>query len=66
MFGSPVGGVILGDSRAPSPGADTSQLLGDYHRLIWYDGALLLASSICVVGVRGFDALEKRKWTWKA
>ncbi|KAK2797515.1 hypothetical protein FQN51_008413 [Onygenales sp. PD_10] len=66
LFGSPVGGLILGNSRVPSPGQDKSQILGDYRKLIWYDGALLLASSICVAGVRGFDALEKRKWVWRA
>ncbi|EEQ88500.2 hypothetical protein RJZ56_000251 [Blastomyces dermatitidis] len=66
LFGSPVGGLILGNSRVPTPGQDKSQILGDYRKLIWYDGALLLGSSMCVIGVRGFDALEKRRWIWKA
>ncbi|OJD10609.1 hypothetical protein AJ78_08429 [Emergomyces pasteurianus Ep9510] len=66
LFGSPVGGLILGNSRVPSSGQDKSQILSDYRKLIWYDGALLLGSSMCVIGVRGFDALEKRKWIWKA
>ncbi|KKZ62231.1 hypothetical protein EMCG_03293 [[Emmonsia] crescens] len=66
LFGSPVGGLILGNSRVPSAGQDKSQILGDYRKLIWYDGALLLGSSMCVIGVRGFDALEKRRWIWKA
>ncbi|EZF31893.1 hypothetical protein H101_04516 [Trichophyton interdigitale H6] len=67
LFGSPVAGFILGDSRVPSPGQETSStLLHHYRNLIWYDGGLLLASSLCVIGVRGFDALEKRKWAWRA
>ncbi|KMU91883.1 hypothetical protein CIHG_09735 [Coccidioides immitis H538.4] len=66
MFGSPVGGLILGSSRTLLPSEDTARLLKDYQRLIWYDGALLVGSSLCVIGVRGFDALEKRRWAWKA
>lgn len=66
LFGSPVGGLILGSSRVPSAGGDMSRLLEDYRKLIWYDGALLLGSSVCVVGVRGFDALEKQRWVWRA
>ncbi|DAA79338.1 TPA_exp: putative MFS monocarboxylate transporter [Trichophyton benhamiae CBS 112371] len=66
LFGSPVAGFILGNPRVPSPGHETSTLLHDYRNLIWYDGGLLLASSLCVIGVRGFDALEKRKWAWRA
>ncbi|KMQ45647.1 Major facilitator superfamily domain [Trichophyton rubrum] len=66
LFGSPVAGFILGDSRVPSPGQETSTLLHDYRNIIWYDGGLLLVSSLCVIGVRGFDALEKRKWAWRA
>lgn len=66
MFGSPVGGLILGTSQAVSHGQDKWQILGDYRKLIWYDGALLLGSSLCVVGVRGFDAIDKQRWSWKA
>ena len=65
-FGSPVGGQILGDSREMGSTADSAKVLGDYRKLIWYDGALLLSSSLCVIGVRGFDALEKKRWKWKA
>ena len=65
-FGSPVGGQILGDSRATVMSSADPTVLSDYRKLIWYDGALLIASSLCVVGVRGFDALEKKKWAWKA
>ncbi|KAL1956607.1 hypothetical protein VTO42DRAFT_6954 [Malbranchea cinnamomea] len=66
LFGSPVGGSILGTSRTASPGSDVSSTLGNYRKLIWYDGALLLGSAVCVMGVRDFDALDKRHWTWKA
>ncbi|KAM0806104.1 monocarboxylate transporter [Usnea florida] len=55
-FGAPVGGQILGEGVGA----------GSYRRLIWYDGALLLGCSVCVLGVRGFDAVEKRRWRWKA
>jgi hypothetical protein len=65
LFGSPVGGAILGDSRTMSF-HDTSKMFRDYQKLVWYDGALLLGSSICVIGVRGFDAVNKRQWKWKA
>ena len=63
-FGSPVGGQILGESRA----VETSNrgVLGSYQKLVWYDGALLLGSALCVMGVRGFDAIEKGKWRWRA
>ena len=63
-FGSPVGGEILGDSR--SPGTDGGSALMAYQTLIWYDGALLLAATFCVIGVRWFDAIEKKQWKWKA
>lgn len=55
-FGSPVGGQVLGEGGGPS----------SYQKLIWYDGALLLGSSLCVMGVRGFDAVDKKAWKWKA
>ena len=63
-FGSPVGGAILGESRGSETAIGSG--VSSYQKLIWYDGALLMGSSLCVVGVRGFDALEKRKWKWKA
>jgi MFS family permease len=59
LFGSPVGGAILSSKRSGHSAAD-------YQSVIWYDGALLFASSLCVIGVRGFDAWEKGKWNWKA
>ena len=63
-FGSPVGGQILGESRGLETNGDG--VLSSYYKLIWYDGALLIGSSLCVIGVRGFDALEKKQWKWKA
>ncbi|KZF19992.1 major facilitator superfamily protein [Xylona heveae TC161] len=62
FFGTPVGGIIMG-----SHGSNSSVItLKDYRKLIWYDGALLLGSSLCVMAVRGFDAYEKKHWRWKA
>lgn len=63
-FGSPVGGEILGESRSLTTGG-TDTLIA-YQSLIWYDGALLLAATFCVMGVRWFDAIEKKQWKWKA
>jgi predicted MFS family arabinose efflux permease len=55
MFGSPVGGKILGESR-----------LGNYRNVVLFDAALLAGASFCVIGVRCWDAIEKRAWKWKA
>lgn len=63
LFGNPVGGLVLG---AAPPGTGLVQRMGDFQNLIWYDGALLLGSSICVVGVRYFDAVDKKRWAWRA
>ena len=63
-FGSPLGGQILGDSRAIATAGDTA--LSSYRKLIWYDGALYIGCSLCVIAVRGFDARDKRRWRWKA
>ena len=62
LFGSPVAGLLLGNA------GDKAKRLPakDFTSMIWYDAALLLGSSVCVIGVRGFDALEKRDWKWKA
>ena len=65
-FGSPVGGQILGDSRNLASALDPARAIADYRKLILYDGALLVGSSICVMAVRGFDAVEKKYWRWKA
>lgn len=55
MFGSPVGGKILGESR-----------LGNYRNVVLFDAALLAGAACCVVGVRCWDAIDKRAWKWKA
>lgn len=55
FYGSPVGGKILGESS-----------LANYPKVVWYDATLLLGASLCMVGVRWFDAVEKRQWKWKA
>ena len=65
-FGSPVGGQILGDSRDLASAHSLAKATADYKKLIWYDGALLVGSSLCVMAVRGFDAIEKKHWRWKA
>lgn len=55
MFGSPVGGRILGDSQ-----------LGNYRNVVWFDAALLAGAAVCVVSVRFLDARDKGAWKWKA
>ncbi|KAF7874933.1 hypothetical protein EAF04_002107 [Stromatinia cepivora] len=54
MFGSPVGGKILGESK-----------LGNYRGVILFDAALLSGATFCVIAVRLFDSVEKRSWKWK-
>ena len=56
LWGSPVGGTLI--HAAGSPEA--------YANLIWYDFALLILASICVFGVRAFDAVEKGSFKLKA
>lgn len=46
MFGSPVGGQLLGGSEE-GPGAYTS--------IAYWDGALLIGATMCCVGVRWAD-----------
>lgn len=55
MFGSPVGGQILGES-----------VVKNYMNVVWYDFALFGGATVCVMGVRAYDALDKRSWAWKA
>jgi predicted MFS family arabinose efflux permease len=55
MAGSPVGGRILGESK-----------LVNYKNVVWFDAALLGGAAFCVVGVRWWDAVEKRAWKWRA
>lgn len=66
ISGSPIGGTILGDSTNPIDAAQKRKSVSNYKNLIFYDGSLLLASSLCVVAVRYFDAKEKRSWKWRA
>ncbi|KPI40894.1 putative transporter ESBP6 [Cyphellophora attinorum] len=56
LWGSPVGGTLVED------GAETQA----YVSVIWYDFALLLASSIAVILVRLFDAKDKGHFKLKA
>ncbi|PQE16925.1 hypothetical protein CJF30_00003635 [Rutstroemia sp. NJR-2017a BBW] len=55
MFGSPVGGKILGES-----------VLRNYRGVILFDAALLAGAMFCVIAVRFFDSVEKRSWKWRA
>lgn len=65
FFGSPVGGAIL-DSSSPTSSLEKLGQPHEYMNVIIYDGALLLAASLCVMGVRAFDAVEKGTWKLKA
>lgn len=56
MFGSPVGGQLLG---APDEGARA------YASVAYWDGALLMAATVCCAGVRWADAKGKG-WRWIA
>jgi MFS family permease len=56
LWGSPVGGVLVAGGTEPQA----------YITLIWYDFGLLMLSSVCVIGVRALDALEKGRFKLKA
>jgi MFS family permease len=56
MFGSPVGGQLLGDSK---------QGTGAYESIAYWDGALLMGATVCCVGVRWADGRGKG-WRWIA
>jgi len=56
FWGSPIGGLLAGEGDKPK----------SYTALIWYDFALLMLSSVCVLAVRGLDAVEKGKFKIKA
>lgn len=58
LWGSPVGGVLLAGDSASKTKA--------YVTLIWYDFALLMLSSVCVMLVRAIDAREKGRFKLKA
>ncbi|KAI1128301.1 major facilitator superfamily domain-containing protein [Nemania abortiva] len=54
MFGSPVGGQLLG---RPDEGA------GAYASIVYWDGALLMGATVCCVGVRWVDGKDRgRRW----
>ncbi|KAL1898174.1 hypothetical protein Sste5346_003580 [Sporothrix stenoceras] len=59
MLGSPVGGVLLGTSKGGSAASSS------YADVVVWDGALLVGSAACVLGVRWADAL-RRGWAWRA
>ncbi|KAK4948176.1 hypothetical protein LTR10_013231 [Elasticomyces elasticus] len=56
LWGSPVGGALVKGGTHPQA----------YITLIWYDFALLMLTSVCVIMVRGLDALDKGKFKLKA
>lgn len=49
MFGSPVGGQLLGGSEG----------VGAYANVVYWDGALLVGATACCVGVRWADGKGK-------
>ncbi|KAI9733560.1 MAG: hypothetical protein M1834_003162 [Cirrosporium novae-zelandiae] len=55
LLGSPVGGAILGE------GAQAERYAG----VVWYCGVLLGVCSVCCIGVRVGDSVEKG-WRWRA
>lgn len=56
MFGSPVGGQLLGSSAAGT---------GAYASIAYWDGALLMGATACCIGVRWADGKGKG-WKWIA
>lgn len=56
MFGSPVGGQLLGK---------TSDGTGAYASIAYWDGALLMGATVCCAGVRWADGKGKG-WKWIA
>ncbi|OTB00453.1 hypothetical protein M426DRAFT_65941 [Hypoxylon sp. CI-4A] len=56
MFGSPVGGQLLGNSE---------QGTGAYTSIAYWDGALLMGATACCLGVRWADGKGKG-WQWIA
>ncbi|CAK7265724.1 hypothetical protein SEPCBS57363_001729 [Sporothrix epigloea] len=58
MLGSPVGGILL---SAKAGGTSSS----NYSSVVVWDGALLVSSAVCVLGVRWADAV-RRGWMWRA
>lgn len=62
MVGSPVGGAILGGGSGSGSGVG----LASYRSVVWFDAALLLGATACVIGVRWLDSVEKKLWRWRA
>ncbi|KAF2755054.1 major facilitator superfamily protein [Pseudovirgaria hyperparasitica] len=60
--GTPIGGEIL--SREQVDGSERTA--ATFQTVIWYDTALLSAATVCVIGVRLFDALDKKHFKVKA
>ncbi|KAI1469227.1 MFS general substrate transporter [Daldinia caldariorum] len=56
MFGSPVGGQLLGSSEEGT---------GAYASIAYWDGALLMGATVCCAGVRWADGKGKG-WKWIA
>jgi len=56
VFGSPVGGQLLGTSEEGSRA---------YAGIAYWDGALLMGATVCCVGVRWADGKGKG-WKWNA
>ncbi|KAK5303419.1 hypothetical protein LTR99_005181 [Exophiala xenobiotica] len=56
LWGSPVGGALVKGGTHPQA----------YVAMIWYDFALLMLSSVCVIAVRGLDASAKGQFKLKA
>ncbi|KAH7926862.1 MFS general substrate transporter [Leucogyrophana mollusca] len=71
LAGAPVAGVILGNhSRGTGSGIGSTftgmDLQDRYKKVVLFDGALLIAASVCVAYVRWLDARDKGRWMWKA
>lgn len=54
VFGSPIGGKLLGSSEEGT---------GAYASIAYLDGALLMGATVCCVGVRWADGKGKG-WKW--
>ncbi|MCJ1354141.1 MAG: hypothetical protein MMC33_004128 [Icmadophila ericetorum] len=55
LFGSPVAGSMLGKGA-----------LNNYLNVVYFDSALLFGASVCVIGVRYFDSIDKGVFKLKA
>ncbi|EMD32616.1 hypothetical protein CERSUDRAFT_161575, partial [Gelatoporia subvermispora B] len=72
LFGAPVAGAILGHHKRGTIASTKGMFSGvvstkmQYNEVAIFDGALLLASGICVAYVRWLDARDKGRWAWRA